>query len=118
MAGEADRVGSVSGQARPLMIAVMRVDEGQSLPEWRSIRQAISSRAAQEGYTLVDTFDVIGDRGEDEPTYAAVETLAARGDTPPALLTVGVVDWDRIYGMARRLGSLVMVTEVHMSARV
>jgi hypothetical protein len=58
-------------------------------------------RANEEGYALIDTFEIDGRPVRDDSTLQALEELAERLEAS-ALLVSGVVDRQRVDGIADR----------------
>jgi len=61
---------------------------------WRSGRQVLLNHALLEGYSLLETFDVVDNPIIDDSTYAAIEALV-RHSSVSALLLCGVRDIKR-----------------------
>lgn len=59
----------------------------------------IARKSNDEGYALLETFEVDGSAVTDEPVYAAIEALAARVDAD-AFMVLGDVDGERLERIA------------------
>jgi hypothetical protein len=67
----------------------------------------VALRAAQEGYALLETFDVVGEPTLDDSVYDAVEAMATWSEAW-ALIVSGAVDRLRVDGIAVGWGMVVL----------
>ena len=91
---------------RPLLIGLIQAHE-LTPPKRFAIRTSLALSTNEEGYALLETFEVTGDPMTDEGTYAAVEDLAARLDAQ-ALMVSGLVDLERVKEIGERVRLVVL----------
>ena len=85
---------------RPLAIAVLWVPPRTAATERQRLRYELAQAVNEEGYALLDLFEVGGTAGE-SGVYDTVSARAGRGDVQ-ALVVHGTVDRRRLDGIADR----------------
>lgn len=86
---------------RPLLIGVVQIPDGLNVRQWRDRRLTLSLRANEEGYALLELFEVSGVPAIDESVYVAIELIATRIEVA-AIMTLGLVAAHRVEGIAER----------------
>ena len=93
-------------RSRPMAVGLLQVGTNASEASRRQRRVALAVHADQEGYALVETFEIDGRPVRDDSVLQALEGLASSLDVD-ALLTSGVIDRVRVEHLADRVRLLV-----------
>jgi hypothetical protein len=92
---------------RPLCIGIVQVAASLTRAQRAQARIDLALRANEEGYALLETFEVDLGPSRDDATYAGVERLAEQVDAQ-ALVVSGAVDRARVEEMAERVRLMVV----------
>lgn len=98
----------MSGFPRPLAVAVVGTIGGSDRARLDR-RLAVALRANEEGYALLEMFEVNGTREGDDVACRALELLAGRYDIQ-ALICAGPVDRGRLAELAATLRLVVIAS--------
>lgn len=96
----------MAGRPRPLALGVVRAVPNAAAKDRNEIRVALALFANEEGYALIDIFEVAGDTLRDEPVLRGVAELAEQTDAE-ALIVFGAVDRARVEEIADRVRMVV-----------
>jgi hypothetical protein len=88
-------------RSRPLAVGLVQTSPDVAPAARRQLRIAVALFANDEGYALVETFEIDGRPVHDDAAFEALEELSVRLDAD-ALLVVGLLDRTRVDSLADR----------------